>query len=85
MIPPLRARFNRDFSEENYQRFLRKLDEACGTHIEFRPCETPVFLPRELLQNMIESAQALMRQLHTPSYWAASTRAIPCRRGSRSR
>jgi hypothetical protein len=45
--------------------------------IEFRPCETPVFLPRDLLQDMVESGQELIRQLHQPDYWQASTRAIP--------
>ena len=77
MIPHFRERFNRDFTEAAYQRFLQHLNEACGMKIEFRPCETPVFLPRDLLQNMVESGQALIRQLHTPDYLAASTRAIP--------
>ena len=77
MIAHLRARFNRNFTEASYQRFLHRLDEACDTQIEFRPCESPVFLPRALLQDMVESAQALMRQLHTPDYLAAAKRAIP--------
>ena len=77
MIPHLRERFNRDFTETAYQRFLQNLDAACGMKIEFRPCETPVFLPRELLTNMVESGQELIRQLHQPDYLAASTRAIP--------
>ncbi|NOT62517.1 MAG: hypothetical protein HOP19_20110 [Acidobacteria bacterium] len=77
MITHLRERFNRDFTEAAYQRFLQNLDEACGMKIEFRPCETPVFLPRDLLQNMVESGQELIRQLHQPDYLQASTRAIP--------
>jgi hypothetical protein len=77
VIPHLRERFNRDYTEASYQRFLQHLNEACGVEIEFRPCETPVFLPRGLLQNMVEGGQELIRQLHTPDYFAASTRAIP--------
>jgi hypothetical protein len=77
VIPHLRARFNAAFNETAYQNFLRDLNESCGVKIEFRPCETPVFLPRDLLHTMIESGQALIRQLHTPEYLAASTRAIP--------
>ena len=77
MIPHFRARFNAAFSESSYQNLLRDLDESCGAQIEFRPCETPVFLPHDLLHSMVTGAQALMRQLHTPAYLAASTRAIP--------
>jgi hypothetical protein len=77
VIPELRARFNRNFTEENHQRFLRSLDEAVDTKIEFRPCETPVFFPGELLAEMRRSAGEIIAQLCAPEYLAASARAIP--------
>lgn len=77
MIPELRERFNANFTEEKYQRFLRSLDTAVGTKIEFRPCETPVFLPKELLAEMEQAGRELIAQLCTPEYMTASSRAIP--------
>ena len=77
MIPELRARFNSNFTEEKRRRFLRSLDAAVETKIEFRPCETPVFLPGALLAEMRRSAREIIAQLRTPEYKAASERAIP--------
>ena len=77
VIPELRARFNSNFTEEKRRRFLRSLDEAVETKIEFRPCETPVFLPGDLLAEMRRSAREIIAQLRTPEYKAASERAIP--------
>jgi hypothetical protein len=77
VIPHLRDKFNANFTEAAYQRFLLTLDQATGTHIEFRPCETPVFLPAELLAELKQAAHELIAQLRTPEYLAASARAIP--------
>lgn len=77
MIPELRQKFNREFTEEKYQQFLSALDRAVGAKIEFRPCETPVFLPAEFLTEMERAGKELIAQLSTPDYFAASTRAIP--------
>ncbi len=77
MIPELRKRFNANFTEEKHQRFLAALDAAASVKIDFRPCETPVFLPADLLREMEQSAKEIIAQLSTPAYHAASTRAIP--------
>ena len=77
MIPALRGPFNRQFSPEKYQEFLRALEAAVGTTVEFRVCETPVFLPRELLAELQTAATEIMAQLYTPEYLQASLRAVP--------
>ena len=77
MIPELRERFNASFTEEKHQQLLRSLDDAVGTRIEFRCCETPVFLSKELLVEMEQAGKELIAQLSTPEYLAASSRAIP--------
>ena len=77
MILHLRERFNARFTEAKHQRFLLALNQATGATVEFRPCETPVFLPAELLAEMLQAAHELIAQLQTPEYLAASTRAIP--------
>ncbi len=77
MIPHLRARFNASFTEAKHQQFLQALNAATGTQIEFRTCETPVFLPPDLLHEMVQAAHELNAQLRTPAYHAASARSIP--------
>jgi hypothetical protein len=78
MIPSLRQRFNGGFTPEKYQNFLRRIDEACGTHVQFRLSETPCFFPAELLQRMADDGKVLIRQLvDSPEYRARSDSSIP--------
>ena len=77
MIPELRRDFNARFTAGKYQRFLEALDEACGTHVKFRNCETPLFLPRALFEKMDAYGRELIGQLMTPEYLARSEETIP--------
>jgi hypothetical protein len=77
VIPQLRERFNAQFTEAKYQSFLHSLEATVGAPVEFRPCETPVFLPAGLLAEMQQAAREIIAQLRTPDYFAASARAIP--------
>jgi hypothetical protein len=78
MIPSLRQPFNDSFTPEKYQAFLRRVDEACGTHVQFRLSETPCFFPKPLIDRMASDGQALIRQLvDNPAYRAKSDEAVP--------
>jgi hypothetical protein len=78
MIPSLRKQFNASFTPEKYRTFLRRMDEACGTHVSFRLSETPCFFPKELLDRMADDGKVLIRQLvENPEYLARSNAAIP--------
>jgi hypothetical protein len=78
MISSLRQQFNQRFTPEKYQEFLRRLDDACGTHVEFRLCETPCFFPKELVDRMAHDGAELIRQLvDNPQYRAKSDEAVP--------
>lgn len=78
MIPSRRKQFNSNFSAARYQTFLRRIDQICGTHVQFRLCETPCFFPKSLLDRMAGDGQDLIRQLvENPSYRAKSEEAVP--------
>src|SRR5580692_9587504 len=78
MIPTLRQQFNASFTPEKYQTFLRRIDDACGTHVQFRLSETPCFFPEPLLQRMVEAGKVLIRQLvESPDYLVKSNASIP--------
>jgi hypothetical protein len=77
MIRELRQPFNARFTPEKYGHFLRLLDEGSGTHVKFRNCETPMFLPRELFDRIAADGAALIQQLMTPKYRARSEETVP--------
>jgi hypothetical protein len=78
MIPSLRKQFNASFTPDKYQTFLRRIDDACGTHVSFRLSETPCFFPKSLLDRMARDGEELIRQLvESPEYRARSEASIP--------
>jgi len=78
MIPSLRAQFNANFTSEKYRTFLRRIDEACGVHVQFRLSETPCFFPKSLLNRMAKDGEELIRQLvGNRKYLAESDSSIP--------
>ena len=78
MIPALREEFNRNYTPQRYQSFLDSLAKACGTPIGFRVSETPVFVHKELLEQMAEYGRELVAQLLTsPKYLRVSDKTIP--------
>jgi hypothetical protein len=77
VIPELRDRFNANFTDDTYRRFVRAMEAEVGTPIEFRPCETPVFLPKSLVDELLAASRQIVSQLDTPEYLAISRRSIP--------
>ena len=77
MIPALRQNFNENFTPEKYQRLLKLMEERCGTPVKFRVCETPVFLPKPLLDQMCDYGKELIYQLNGIEYRKASSRPFP--------
>ena len=77
MIPALRQQFNANYTPEKYQRLLKVMEERCGAPVKFRVCETPVFLPKPLLDQMCQYGKELIQQLNGIEYRKASSEAIP--------
>ena len=78
MIPALREEFNRNYTPEKYRNFLDSLGKACGTPIGFRVSETPVFVPKALLDQMAQYGRELVAQLLTsPKYLRVSDKTVP--------
>jgi hypothetical protein len=78
MIPELRRQFNEGFTPERYADLLRLVEERCGTRVEYRIAETPVFLPLPLLEQMASAGAELTRSLlDNPACLMAARKAIP--------
>jgi len=77
VIPALRRRYNAAFTQEKYAEYRRRLETQAGCPIEFRLCETPVFLPAELRDEMVAAAGEIWAQLSTPENLRRSLDAVP--------
>lgn len=78
MLQYWRQRFNSEYSPDRYARLLDLLNERCRTTVEFRIAETPIFVPRETLDEMAAAGTSLAKQLlGNQTYLEAAREAIP--------
>jgi len=74
----MRRQFNEGFTPERYGTLLNLVDGRCGTPVEYRVAETPVFLPPALIEGMAAAGAELTRDLMAnPACLAAAREAIP--------
>ena len=59
----LRRQFNLSWTPEKYARFLERIDAGSGTHVGFRNCETPCFMPTALIEKMAVYGREMVLQL----------------------
>ena len=79
MIPTLRKAYNDGYTAERYGEYARRLSQRAGQDIPFRLAETPVFLPPELRDEMVDASLEIFRQLSTPEALHRSLAAVPAR------
>jgi len=77
MIPDLRRAYNAAFTDARYAEYARRLSQRGGMEIPFRLAETPVFLPPELRDEMVEASLEIFRQLSSPAALYRSLAAVP--------
>jgi len=68
MIPEIRAKYNRSFSQETYQAFLNDLYAQFNHVPGFRIAETPVFIPRQLREKMFEACNQITDAIVKPGF-----------------
>jgi len=78
MIKRLREHFNAHWTEAKYAEVRRLAAERSRTAIDVRICETPIFIPADLMQTMVDAGVELTKQLvESPEYLRTSDAAIP--------
>ncbi|MGH9366488.1 MAG: hypothetical protein ACRD3M_02290 [Thermoanaerobaculia bacterium] len=77
MIPSLRRAYNAAFTDEKCRAYQRRLEERGRMAIPFRLAESPVFLPPELRDEMVEASLEIFRQLSRPEALERSKSAVP--------
>lgn len=76
MISRYRSAFNKNFSEETYKDFLRKLGDGFP-EIPFRVAETPVFIPAHLKDKLVAAGDDIIKLIRSADFKALTERAIP--------
>ncbi|MBK7230412.1 MAG: hypothetical protein IPH97_16440 [Ignavibacteriales bacterium] len=77
MIPEIRKKFNADFSEKVYQEYLDDLNSVLKYPTDFRVCETPLFLTKDLTSEIIKACDEIVMQLNQQDFFNRSEEAIP--------
>jgi len=77
MIPAFRKEFNKNFTAEKYEAFLQDLDNAHPGAIEFRVAETPVFVPEDFTQKILDACESIVDIIVDPRFKEMTKNAIP--------
>ncbi|MCB0653195.1 MAG: hypothetical protein KDC85_18115 [Saprospiraceae bacterium] len=77
MIPELREKFNKVFDEQTYDAFKYSIEKKYNHLPVFRIAETPIFIPRELKDKIMEAAEDILEVILAPDFMKNSTNAIP--------
>ncbi len=77
MIQELRQAFNQSFTEEKYRQFLQEIHPSYNLAQDFRIAETPVFVGRELKQEIFKLFDDVKAFLETPGFAEKMAPALP--------
>jgi hypothetical protein len=77
MIPSLRKEFNKNFTVEKYEDFLKDLHSAHPDAIEFRVAETAIFVPKEFTKKLLDACESIVDIIVDPRFKDLTKNAIP--------
>jgi hypothetical protein len=77
MIPSIRKKFNEAFTKEKYEAFLKDLHSAHPGQVDFRVAETPIFVPRDFTQKILDACESIVDIIVDPKFMELTKNAIP--------
>lgn len=77
MVPELRKQFNARFSPERHAAFLHDLDQAYAYPTDFRVSETPIFLSRDLTNELVKEVYEIFTALQSDDFKVHAAQALP--------
>lgn len=81
MVKSARDSYNNAFSEEKYREFLAAIEKHFPGSLDFKIAETPVFVGKEMGQQMIETCEYIIDRVMAPDFMQLTDRAIPPGKG----
>jgi hypothetical protein len=77
MVPALREKFNESFTKEKYEAFLHDLGNAHPGQLDFRVAETPIFIPKDFKQKMLDACESIIDIIADARFKELTKNAIP--------
>ncbi|HET6767231.1 MAG TPA: hypothetical protein VFH08_07525 [Chitinophagaceae bacterium] len=77
MVPEIRKDYNKNFTKEKYESFLKELNAVHEGALEFRVAETPVFVPKDFTKKMLDACESIVDIILDPKFKALTKNAIP--------
>ena len=77
MIPELRRAYNAGYTDATYDTYRARLEADAGCPIGFRLAESPLFLPPDLRDRIVQAGLEVVRLLATPEHQERSLGALP--------
>jgi hypothetical protein len=77
MVPSVREAFNHSFTREKYKAYVDELHAAHPGAIEFRIAETPVFVSKKFLRQMLDTCESIIDLITDPAFKTLTDRSIP--------
>ena len=72
-----RETYNQSFSDKKYQDFVAYIETAFPGQLDFRVAETPVFIPKDLKEKILETSEQIIEVLRSPDFKSKTERAVP--------
>ena len=77
MVSEVRKKFNREFSKEKYENYIKDLEAVFPGQLDFRVAETPVFISRAFRDKILSACESIIDVVLQPGYHSKSYKAIP--------
>lgn len=72
-----REAYNQSFSDKKYQDFVAYIETSFPGQLDFRVAETPVFIPKDLKEKILETSEQIIEVLRSPDFKSKTERAVP--------
>ncbi len=77
MVNELRENFNNKFRTENYKKLLADIEDTVQHKLDFRICETPLFIDEKFTKTLIDAGNEIISAIQTKEFKEASENAVP--------
>lgn len=77
MIPSIRDKYNAGYSESIYSKYLSEIWKLTNNEVDFRICETPLFIDETLSQKLQLASKQILTYLTTEEFLHKSKKALP--------
>jgi hypothetical protein len=77
MQKDLRKKFNEQFSQQKYERYLEQVEALQPGALDFRIAETPIFIPKDFTKKMLVACDDILDVITGDNFKKITERSIP--------